>query len=247
MSCGPPYKRGSGGWCGCDCKCCPPPSCPVIKYKVTVATCSSSSSSSSSSGSSVACCDPGDVYAHLCDFVGPNCECFNCETIALTWDGSGWVGELRIDCPSSSSSSSMSDSSGSSSSQQSPQGDCCQDSMGLWIDDWPENLSATISNVSGCDCLDGVVVTLEKDITGDSPTYIFLDASGGSCNFITEFNLLCLDNVWTVEVACGADNRGDGQATNVNCNPFQIEFTIFLDFLTDITCCQGTINIVVTE
>ncbi len=28
--CQPPYCHGTGGFCGCNCKCCPPPCCPVI-------------------------------------------------------------------------------------------------------------------------------------------------------------------------------------------------------------------------
>lgn len=28
--CQPPYCHGTGGWCGCNCKCCPPPCCPII-------------------------------------------------------------------------------------------------------------------------------------------------------------------------------------------------------------------------
>jgi hypothetical protein len=28
--CSGPFCHGKGGWCGCNCKCCPPPCCPVI-------------------------------------------------------------------------------------------------------------------------------------------------------------------------------------------------------------------------
>jgi len=28
--CQGPFCHGTGGWCGCNCKCCPPPCCPVI-------------------------------------------------------------------------------------------------------------------------------------------------------------------------------------------------------------------------
>ncbi len=28
--CQPPYCHGTGGFCGCNCNCCPPPCCPVI-------------------------------------------------------------------------------------------------------------------------------------------------------------------------------------------------------------------------
>lgn len=28
--CSPPYCHGTGGWCGCNCQCCPPPCCPVV-------------------------------------------------------------------------------------------------------------------------------------------------------------------------------------------------------------------------
>ncbi len=28
--CQPPYCHGTGGWCGCNCNCCPPPCCPII-------------------------------------------------------------------------------------------------------------------------------------------------------------------------------------------------------------------------
>lgn len=28
--CVPPYCHGTGGFCGCNCRCCPPPCCPVI-------------------------------------------------------------------------------------------------------------------------------------------------------------------------------------------------------------------------
>lgn len=28
--CQPPYCHGTGGFCGCNCKCCPPPCCPII-------------------------------------------------------------------------------------------------------------------------------------------------------------------------------------------------------------------------
>lgn len=28
--CQGPFNHGTGGWCGCNCKCCPPPCCPVI-------------------------------------------------------------------------------------------------------------------------------------------------------------------------------------------------------------------------
>ena len=46
--CTGPYKRGTGGYCGCECKCCPPPTAGVI-WRFC---CSSSSSSSSESSSS---------------------------------------------------------------------------------------------------------------------------------------------------------------------------------------------------
>lgn len=28
--CEGPFKNGTGGWCGCNCKCCPPPCCQII-------------------------------------------------------------------------------------------------------------------------------------------------------------------------------------------------------------------------
>jgi hypothetical protein len=31
--CQGPFCHGTGGWCGCNCKCCPPPCCPVIAVR----------------------------------------------------------------------------------------------------------------------------------------------------------------------------------------------------------------------
>jgi hypothetical protein len=37
-ACVPPFSRGVGGWCGCNCKCCPPPCCSVITVKFECGT-----------------------------------------------------------------------------------------------------------------------------------------------------------------------------------------------------------------
>lgn len=44
-NCGPPYRRGSGNVCGCNCGCCPPPSCPSVQIIWKILMSSSSSSS----------------------------------------------------------------------------------------------------------------------------------------------------------------------------------------------------------
>lgn len=31
--CQGPFCHGTGGWCGCNCKCCPPPCCPVVSVR----------------------------------------------------------------------------------------------------------------------------------------------------------------------------------------------------------------------
>lgn len=31
MACVPPYCHGTGDWCGCNCRCCPPPCCDLIR------------------------------------------------------------------------------------------------------------------------------------------------------------------------------------------------------------------------
>lgn len=31
--CQGPFCHGTGGWCGCNCKCCPPPCCPVVSAR----------------------------------------------------------------------------------------------------------------------------------------------------------------------------------------------------------------------
>lgn len=45
MACDPPFARGTGGWCGCNCKCCPPPSCSPITYEFWANPCANSGSS----------------------------------------------------------------------------------------------------------------------------------------------------------------------------------------------------------
>ncbi len=106
-------------------------------------------------------------------------------------------------------------------------------------------LTATLINLSGCPCLDGVSITLEW---GGS-NWAMTSASGNSCaDFLTASSLVCTDGVFTFSITCGADDNGSGTPTTLVCTPaLEITFDLTVTTITGPACCVGTIRVVVTE
>jgi len=183
------------------------------------------SSSSGSSSSSIICC-PNTCYT----FTLSGLDCPLNGTYVLLANGSCvWITGSVSSSSSSSSSSSMSSS--SSSIAYVP---CCQNGL-------PTVLYGTITNLSGCACLDGEVLTFRWD----SGFSLWRSTITASCsNPPAPVVLECNNNSWGLGIAgvnpagC-VGNFGTGSWT---CSPLNITFSPV-----SITgCCTGTIKVVVT-
>lgn len=103
------------------------------------------------------------------------------------------------------------------------------------------NVVAFFTNVSGCAAIDGLTVTFN---TG---TGAVVSVTGGSvgCQAITLISFDC--TTMGFSVVFGADNASLGNTLSVTTLiPFQVEGDITLTFITDETCCSGTVHVVIT-
>lgn len=92
--CQGPFCHGTGGWCGCNCKCCPPPCCPVVSVRfqcVLNPPCTVS----------VCCCpDPVPDTLHMKISLGTPAGCppLNNLTWQIVYDSVNewWYGETTV-------------------------------------------------------------------------------------------------------------------------------------------------------
>lgn len=88
--CQGPFCHGTGGWCGCNCKCCPPPCCNVISVYFE---CGSTATETNPDG-----CETVNLWDHL-DLPGPpqDMPSFTNERI-ISKDGKFVFGATAGDC-----------------------------------------------------------------------------------------------------------------------------------------------------
>lgn len=115
---------------------------------------------------------------------------------------------------------------------------CCEGNL-------PSVITATVSATGGCAAANGMVVTM----TQSSPDqWDYSGVTGGSigCQQITLFQYNC--STHTLAVAFGTDNGGSSASpTTFTCeSSFGATFVINLTFVTDETCCTGTITVVLS-
>ena len=106
----------------------------------------------------------------------------------------------------------------------------------------PQTLYATLTNVSGCACLDGVVVA----VTWNGGSWSGM--SGSVCSGHTAFvDVLCTEEgTWVIGVECFLDGVEDGAGEDTvmtfTCDPLSVttaEFSLS-------GCCTGSITVTVT-
>lgn len=85
MPCFGPYRRGFGGWCGCNCGCCPPDNC-VLRYYVTCCC--------EGGGGGNTCCCPDDPIPDIIFITFSNgtnnYAPLNDNTYPMTLDNEQW-------------------------------------------------------------------------------------------------------------------------------------------------------------
>lgn len=226
MSCGPPFRRGSGTYniCGCECPipCCPPTCCrnPKVTWTLTKSSSSSSfssssssfSSSSSSSSSCQICCPsvPDILYAHIYN-MPLGCECWNCLTIRLDKNGCNWIGSIMCSSSSSSISSGISE--------------LCCDSL------VPSVLFATFGGSLAA--LGTVTLTY---VAGPNAWF----GNGGSVCNIGSIRFECAPTLqWVIDLGPVA-NCGGGPATT--CSPF-----LWSCSGSSFGTCSGTFTLTITQ
>ena len=131
-------------------------------------------------------------------------------------------------------------------------GCCCSSSSGIGdtcCPSIPATLHATITNVSGCSCLDGMVVTL----TYNNGNWSNGPAIQTSCpnNAVLNIVLSCVGpgcNSFLLVFQCAGTSYNFPTSLNAGCtcSPFNLVFTATNSNPNVLACCIGTVTVTIT-
>lgn len=112
----------------------------------------------------------------------------------------------------------------------------------------PDTLTATITDISGCSCLDGVELTLNHEVV--SMTDVWYSDPQSLCGVSVELKLSCISYAsnWLITLVCDS-GLGDSQdfVVETSCNPFAISTNLDTSSLGNCGSCFGQLTVSITE